>query len=397
MQQFFIDGSHPPPEIISRVYDTIASFGTEKVELSAREIAERLRIKNEMAVYSSLVILEKAGHIERGRAAGSQLLCRSKLSVDDALAAAPDDSNEGGVLRDLIFTRNINQREPAELDIAATGAALGLTDAQVKKAVSQLAARGILECRNAFQGRGIRLLDPQPAKALRIDRQELAARASAEQWKLRRIVDYCYHQSCLRRFILNYFGDRKPLTRCEACSSCSPETSRFADGANRRKTQTGTLALGAKKTATERDRFIIESAPTGRELRAELKRKAAESRAARPVVEEEKRARSLTESETVVVKKILSCVARINDRFGKGTVALVLAGSASRQVKENNLDRLSTYGLLKEMTKDEINSYIKALIDAGCIKVSSGAYPTVGLTPMGREVMTGRAEVKLEI
>ncbi len=396
-QQFFIDGSHPSPELITRVYETIASFGMEKVELSAREIAERLRMKNEMAIYSSLVVLEKAGHIERGRAAGAQLLCWAKLSVDDALAAVPDDSNEGGVLRDLIFTRNINQREPTELDVAGVGAALGLTDAQARRAISQLAARGIIDCRNAYQGRGIRLLDPL-AKALRIDRQELAARAAAEQWKLRRMIDYCYHESCLRRFILNYFGDRKPLTRCEACSSCSPETSRFMDGVSRSKPQSGTLALSAKKSgaATEMDHFIIEHAPTGRELRAELKRKTAESRAARAPVEEEKRARSLTESETVVVKKILSCVARMNDRFGKGTVAAVLGGSTSRQVMENNLNKLSTYGLLRDMTRDEITDYIRALIDAQCIKVSSGAYPTLSLTQLGRDVMTGRTETKIE-
>ncbi|HEY7543841.1 MAG TPA: RQC domain-containing protein, partial [Blastocatellia bacterium] len=395
-QQFFIDGSHPAPEIIARVYETIASFGTEKVELSAREIAERLRMKNEMAIYSSLVVLEKAGHIERGRVAEAQLLCRAKLSVDDALGRVPDDSNEGGVLRDLIFTRNINQREATELDVAAVGAALGLTDAQTRRAIGQLAAQGIIDYRNAYQGRGIRLLDPQ-AKALRIDRQELASRAAAEQWKLRRMVDYCYHQGCLRRFILNYFGDRKPLTRCEACSSCSPETSRFVDGASRSKTRSGTLALSSKKTATEMDHFIIEHAPTGRELRARLKKKAAESRAARAPVEEETRARSLTESETLVVKKILSCVARMNDRFGKGTVAAVLGGSTSKQVKENNLDKLSTYGLLRDMTRDEITNYIRALIDAQCIRVSSGAYPTLSLTPLGRDVMTGRAETKLEI
>jgi ATP-dependent DNA helicase RecQ len=395
-QQFFIDGSHPAPEIIARVYETIASFGTEKVELSAREIAERLRMKNEMAIYSSLVVLEKAGHIERGRVAEAQLLCRAKLSVDDALGRVPDDSNEGGVLRDLIFTRNINQREATELDVAAVGAALGLTDAQTRRAIGQLAAQGIIDYRNAYQGRGIRLLDPQ-AKALRIDRQELASRAAAEQWKLRRMVDYCYHQGCLRRFILNYFGDRKPLTRCEACSSCSPETSRFVDGASRSKTRSGTLALSSKKTATEMDHFIIEHAPTGRELRARLKKKAAESRAARAPVEEETRARSLTESETLVVKKILSCVARMNDRFGKGTVAAVLGGSTSKQVKENNLDMLSTYGLLRDMTRDEITDYIRALIDARCIRVSSGAYPTLSLTPLGRDVMTGRAETKLEI
>jgi ATP-dependent DNA helicase RecQ len=87
----------------------------------------------------------------------------------------------------------------------------------------------------------------------------------------------------------------------------------------------------------------------------------------------------------------------MNDRFGKGTVAAVLGGSTSKQVKENNLDMLSTYGLLRDMTRDEITDYIRALIDARCIRVSSGAYPTLSLTPLGRDVMTGRAETKLEI
>ena len=98
-----------------------------------------------------------------------------------------------------------------------------------------------------------------------------------------------------------------------------------------------------------------------------------------------------------MVQKVLSCVARLNNRFGKGTVAAVLRGSTSKQVRENQLDRLSTYGLLKTMTQDEITSYIKGLIQAGCIAVQQGAYPTVSLTPYGREVMAGRAEVKLEL
>jgi hypothetical protein len=37
------------------------------------------------------------------------------------------------------------------------------------------------------------------------------------------------------------------------------------------------------------------------------------------------------------------------------------------------------------------------LIQAGCIAVERGAYPTVSLTEYGREVMLGRAEVKLEL
>lgn len=402
-QQFFIDGSHPSPELIAQVYRTISSFGVENVELSAREIAARLGMKNDMAIYSSLVILEKAGHIERGRTAESTLLCSLKLTVDGALAAVADDSNEGGVLRDLIFTRNVSQREPVELDIGATGASLGLADEMVRRTLGHLASRGVIELRKAWQGRGIRVLDPEPVKALRIDKQELAARASAEQWKLRRMIDYCYSESCLSRFILNYFGDRKPVFRCESCSSCAPEALRESRS-KRKSAADGTLSLEKKSStfqeATPLDHFIISQAPTGEELRAHLKKKSSPSRQSSGVDESGPggdNARQLNEAELIVVKKILSCVARLKGRFGKGTVASVLRGSASKQIRENQLDKLSTYGLLREMTQEEIARYIKALIEADCIAVRQGEYPTVALSEFGRQVMTGRAETRLKI
>jgi superfamily II DNA helicase RecQ len=159
--------------------------------------------------------------------------------------------------------------------------------------------------------------------------------------------------------------------------------------------------------ATKLDQFIIEQAPTGEDLRAELKRRAAlkqkAEQIASPKVERQKNgARNLNEAEVIVVKKILSCIARIEkefgkNKFGKGTVAAVLRGSTSKQVIDSHLDRLSTYGLLKEMTQDEITAYIKALIQADCIEVQKGLYPTVGLTDFGREVMIGRVEVMLEL
>ncbi|HKG23230.1 MAG TPA: ATP-dependent DNA helicase RecQ, partial [Blastocatellia bacterium] len=141
-QQFFIEGSHPPPELIARVYQEIASRGADKIDASARDIAQRLGIKNEMSIYSALVILEKAGHIERGRAGDATLMALMKVPVDTALAAVPDDSNEGGLIRDLIFNRNVNEREQTELDLDTISAGLGLSDAQARRALTQLSARG---------------------------------------------------------------------------------------------------------------------------------------------------------------------------------------------------------------------------------------------------------------
>jgi superfamily II DNA helicase RecQ len=151
------------------------------------------------------------------------------------------------------------------------------------------------------------------------------------------------------------------------------------------------------RSPTELDRFIIDQAPAGNELRIHLKEQYDRGHEpGRPSKgSEQSGGRVLSEEETIAVKKILSCVVRLKGRFGKGTVAAVLRGSRSKQVIENRLNKLSTYGLLVDMSQDEVTLLIRELIKAGCISVGRGAYPTVYLTDFGREVMTGRAIVEL--
>jgi ATP-dependent DNA helicase RecQ len=405
-QQFFIDGNNPPPELIRRVYHEIASFGVDKIEMSARELAGRLGEKNDMAIYSALVALEKAGHIERGRSTDKNIIARLTTRVDAALEQFEDDSPESNLLRELIFNRDLNDREQSEIDLNSLGRALALSEPQLHRALRALSSRGVISFRNAYQGRGIKLLDNPPAKTLQINTKELAARAGAEQLKLRRMLDYCYHKACLRRFILGYFGDRKKVERCDSCSNCAPNLGAETETSRSKKMRAGSgvMSIAASAPArlapaTEMDTLIIDNAPTGDELRSELRKRAALNRAATELAPEPEplRGRSLNSAEIIVVRKILSCVARMNGRFGKGTVAAVLRGSKSSQVAGHKLDRLSTYGLLGDMTLEDIGLYIKALMQAGCIATGKGLYPTVCLTDFGREVMAARAEVLLDL
>ena len=407
IHEFFIDGNNPSPEVIGQVYREISRAGRETVHLSAREIAGLANIKNEMSVSSALTILEKAGHIERGRGSDGSLIAWLKLPIDKALDAVPDASPEAGLIRELIFNWDVDERTQKELDLRRIAAQLETTESQVRRVLSGLSSRGILAYRNSYRGRGIRLLDEEPAKVLRIDLKELASRAAAEQWKLRRMIDYCYwDKDCLQRFILNYFGDRKQLSRCGLCSNCAKRDQSEAIS-SRAKQGAGTLAIGHASHSTHAslptrlDRFIIDQAPTGRELRKELRQRAERSRVFDPVERNTEqngaRARAPNVDETIVVKKVLSCVARLKGRFGKGTVASVLRGSKSKRVLDNQLDRLSTFGLLRHMTQDDVSAYVKALAKARCIAMQQGPYPTVSLTDFGREVMLGRTEVLLEL
>ena len=85
----------------------------------------------------------------------------------------------------------------------------------------------------------------------------------------------------------------------------------------------------------------------------------------------------------------------MNGRFGKKMLTATLRGSAAKQVMEANLNELSTYGLLKDMAQDELQTYVDALITARCLRVKPGAYPTVSTTDLGDRVMREQEKVEL--
>src|SRR5687767_6164800 len=95
----------------------------------------------------------------------------------------------------------------------------------------------------------------------------------------------------------------------------------------------------------------------------------------------------------VLARKILSCVARVGQRYGATHVASVLRGQASEQVVGRGHDRLSTFGLLPNASNAEVRGYIEQLIGAELLQQSDGVYPVVGLTQKGLELLKDPARV----
>ena len=85
----------------------------------------------------------------------------------------------------------------------------------------------------------------------------------------------------------------------------------------------------------------------------------------------------------VVARKILSCVARVGQRFGAAHVTNVLHGSENEQVIARRHDQLSTFGLLKDMSIPEIRGYIEQLTGRGLLRQSDGEFPVLELTDTG--------------
>ena len=99
-----------------------------------------------------------------------------------------------------------------------------------------------------------------------------------------------------------------------------------------------------------------------------------------------------TEDITRQAQMVLSCVKRAEDllgyHVGSGILAQVLKGSRGQKVREKGLDRLSTFGLMKEQTPQEINGYIQLLTDRGYLaRDDSVAYGGLLLTAKAGEVL----------
>ncbi len=97
---------------------------------------------------------------------------------------------------------------------------------------------------------------------------------------------------------------------------------------------------------------------------------------------------------TVLAQKILSCVARTEQRYGAAYVVDVLRGETTDRIVERRHDRLSTFGLIPDEPKTTLMAWIDQLIDQELL-VRYGEYPVLRLTAKSLPVLRGEDEAKL--
>ncbi len=85
----------------------------------------------------------------------------------------------------------------------------------------------------------------------------------------------------------------------------------------------------------------------------------------------------------VLARKILSCVARVGQRFGVAHVANVLCGSDIEAVTSRRHHELSTFALLRDAPVPEVKGYVEQLIAHGFLRQTDDGFPIVTLTERG--------------
>lgn len=164
----------------------------------------------------------------------------------------------------------------------------------------------------------------EPNPDLTEDEQEEVRRRDRE--RLKQMTFYCTTHKCLRKFILEYFGDKGP-ERCEKCSSCL---------SNHENTDI-----------------------------------------------------------TVDAQKIMSCVARTGQRYGKKVICDVLRGSKNERLISAGLSRQSTYGIMADCPEKRLRDIIDHLCENGYMTAQGDEYPILKLAPKSRGVLTGQETLRM--
>ncbi len=103
------------------------------------------------------------------------------------------------------------------------------------------------------------------------------------------------------------------------------------------------------------------------------------------------------EDRTIEAQKLLSCVLRCQQRFGMRHIIDVLRGSSQERILKLGHDRLSTYGIGRDLSGRDWQDLGRAFLHQGLLAESQDGYPVLSVTDQGWAVLRGEVEVKVPL
>ena len=94
-------------------------------------------------------------------------------------------------------------------------------------------------------------------------------------------------------------------------------------------------------------------------------------------------------------RKALSCVFRVGQRFGMMHVIDVLRGAQNQRMLQLHHDKLSTFGIGKELSLDAWSGLIRQLVHLGYLEQDVAAFSVLKLTERARPLLKGEERLEL--
>jgi ATP-dependent DNA helicase RecQ len=101
------------------------------------------------------------------------------------------------------------------------------------------------------------------------------------------------------------------------------------------------------------------------------------------------------EAVTLLVRKALSAVARVHERFGLTAAVKLLRGAEDDRLARAGLYATPTWGALSGHSEEWLLRLLRRCVSAGWVDFTSGDRPVARLTPAGRAVMKAERPARL--
>lgn len=94
---------------------------------------------------------------------------------------------------------------------------------------------------------------------------------------------------------------------------------------------------------------------------------------------------------------ILSTVFRTREKFGISVLVDILKGFKGPKIIQNNLEKITTYGIMKEYSNTFIKDLIKSLLNEGYVDLKEGTYSMLKLNARSMRILKGKETVVFKI
>ena len=100
---------------------------------------------------------------------------------------------------------------------------------------------------------------------------------------------------------------------------------------------------------------------------------------------------------TVDAQKIMSCVIKTGQKYGKRMIADVLRGRSTQKLFEAGLETQSTYGIMPDYTKKKVYDIVDGLVRLGYLESSLDQYSILKVLPKCQKVLYGDEKVVIKM
>jgi ATP-dependent DNA helicase RecQ len=98
---------------------------------------------------------------------------------------------------------------------------------------------------------------------------------------------------------------------------------------------------------------------------------------------------------TLAAQKAMSAILRTGERFGSEHLISLLIGEETEQIKKFNHERLPTFGVGKDKSRNEWRSIFRQLYACGILTLDIREYGRWEVTDAGRDVLRGKSTIQL--